>query len=330
MGVYDQAQSPRVAQRSGLEQPGIRLVYLDELPEIAYKGQIIYNGTNDYLLVYDGVAWQTIGDQSGSRLFVQAADPALTPQNAVTDGDQWFNTSTGILLVWDGFGWAEPVIPEDAVGEDQLAEDSITGKHTIMGSVIIGTNFFTADPNEFDTYMQIIQDANGGNIYFHYGLGEAYKGFLNPQADGSRPKVTMSSGTMSSDSSHAAQIRLYGAFAGGAGKKIELNADTYMNGNLLSTSSRRYKDDIVDLPYTREEILSLRPVEYTFIQTGERNVGFIAEEAEEAGLHRFVIKVDGQTEAFNYPAYTAALQKVCIDQQAQIDDLERRLSQLEG
>lgn len=337
MGVYDQAQSTRLAQRTGLEQPGIRLVYLEELPEIAYRGQLIYNGTSDYLLVYDGAAWQTIGDQSGSRLFVQSATPT-----GAGEGDQWYSPTTGLLLVFDGASWVEPALPEDSVGAYQIIADSITTNELAANAIttaelaadaitakhsIVSAAYYTALDGP---RMTIANDPAGGVIRFYYGMGEALSGFINPVQDGSRPKLHLSSGTMAPGGGNSAQLELFGAFAGGAGKKAAFNCDLFINGSTAVTSSRRYKEDIQDLTYDRDQILSLRPVEYTRKDSGERNVGFIAEEAEEAGLHRFVIKVDGQVEAFNYPAYTAALQQVCIEQQADIDHLTARLEALEA
>lgn len=332
MGVYDQAQSQRVAQRTGIEQPGIRLVYLEDLPEIAYRGQLIYNGTSDFLLIYDGVAWQTIGDQSSNRLFVQSADPQVTPSNAVTEGDQWYSPTTGLLVVWDGTMWAEPAIPEDAVGEAQIADEAITSKHTIQGARIIGTNFFTADPDVAETYMQIVQDANGGNIYFNYGIGETFNGFLNPKADGSRPMVQLSSGNMSPSAGGSAQLKLYGAFSGGAGKKAEFNCDLYMNGDLVSTSSRRYKENIELIPYVAKDLLQLEPKVFNRIGEVKQEVGFIAEEAEELGLEAWVFR-DPETdsvEAFSYVNWVVALQQICREQQDQIDRMEDRLAALEA
>lgn len=337
MGVYDQAQSPRIGQKTGLEQPGIRLVYLEELPEIAYKGQIIYNGTSDYLLVYDGAAWQTIGDQSGTRLFVQSAPPV-----GMGEGDQWYSPATGLLLVFDGVNWVEPALPEDSVGAEQIIPSSITAEEMAADSItagelaadaitakhsIVSANFYTALDGP---RMTIANDPAGGVIRFYYGMGEALSGFINPVQDGSRPKLHFSSGTMAPGGGNSAQLELFGAFSGGAGKKASFNCDLYINGNTAVTSSRRYKEEIEELEWLPEQILELRPVQYRRKDTGERNVGFIAEEAEELGMHELVLKVDGKVEAFNYPAYTAALQKVVRAQEERIRSLEERLDALES
>jgi hypothetical protein len=339
MSGYDQAQSQRLAQRNGVEQPGIRLVYLEDLPEIAYRGQLIYNGTSDQLMVYDGDAWQTAGDNSGSRLFVQAADPLIA--ESVGEGDQWYSTTTGILQVFNGSAWVEPALPEDSVGTYQIIADSITANELAANSItttelaadaitakhsIISATYYTSLSG---TRLVIQNDSSGGIIRFHYDAGEALSGFINPAMDGSRPKLHLSSGSMASGGENSAQLQLFGAFSGGSGKKAEFNCNLFVEGVAVS-SSRRYKTEIEDLDYTVEQILALRPVSYRRKDSGVKSIGFIAEDAEELGMTEVVISEDGQVEAFNYPAYTAALQKVVQVQEERIRSLEERLEALEA
>jgi hypothetical protein len=52
-----------------------------------------------------------------------------------------------------------------------------------------------------------------------------------------------------------------------------------------NTSSRRYKRDIIDMPYDTSAILKTRPVEYTSIYDDKRYVGFIAEEVNDCDTH---------------------------------------------
>jgi hypothetical protein len=109
------------------------------------------------------------------------------------------------------------------------------------------------------------------------------------------------------------------------------------------SSSIRYKKNVRDLTYTKEQILSLRPVHYQnkFMEPQDepQYAGFIAEEVAEAGLDDFVIygRVDEEgnekepvIETFDYNHFTAALLKVAQEQQAEIDDLRSRLEALEA
>jgi hypothetical protein len=351
--TYDHAQDPRLGQHSGMENPGIRLVYTEDLPEVAYKGQLIYNADTDLLSVHDGVAWQPIGDSSASRTFVSTADPAATPSNAVVDGDIWLDPADGYLQVWvDGTGWVDPSLLPDSVGDEELQEDAITFKHTIYGSQIIGSVFYTADPELYSTYIQMNQDANGGIIYFVYGIGETFRGFINPRNEAGRPMLHFSSGTEFANGTGSCQLKMYGAYDTGAGKKAELNSDLYIEGKAFIattgttglgttlvlhegevkrvSSALKYKRDVELLPYTKAELLKLRPVTFGFRAEPGQGVGFIADEADELGLDAWVITEDGEVESFRYAEWSAALQQICIEQQHEIDDLTARLERLEA
>jgi hypothetical protein len=116
----------------------------------------------------------------------------------------------------------------------------------------------------------------------------------------------------------------------GNGGKISRGAAT--------PSSIVYKKNVTDYSYTKEQILSLRPVHYELRnaepQDEPRYSGFIAEEVAEAGLMDFVVhkRVDeegnpipNKVHGFDYMHFTAALLKVSQEQQVEIDDLRARL-----
>lgn len=100
------------------------------------------------------------------------------------------------------------------------------------------------------------------------------------------------------------------------------------------SSSRRYKSNITDLPHDVETLLSLRPVEFNGLNAlddpNRRFTGFIAEEAHDLGLSRWV-EYDAETgavESFAYPAWTAALQKIVRHQASQITTLTDQITTL--
>ena len=74
-------------------------------------------------------------------------------------------------------------------------------------------------------------------------------------------------------------------------------------------SSLRYKKDIQDLKYeTYKNILNLTPVSFKWKETNKNSIGFIAEEAHELGLNKFVTyNIHGQPEAINYKLLTVAI-----------------------
>lgn len=118
-------------------------------------------------------------------------------------------------------------------------------------------------------------------------------------------------------------------------------ASTY--GRLaISTSSRRYKENIVPLGIDPETVLALEPKTFTRKDEADQDnppiyPGFIAEEAADLGLHGWVTPdQDGKPEQFAYATWCVA-QQVVLRQQAdqiktlntQVADLTARLEKLE-
>lgn len=89
--TYDQAQSPRLGQRSPVESTYVRMFTGGELPEAAWPGQLIFRLDEQILQVYDGDAWQDVtGGDVGQLTFVGSSVPV-----AQSIGDIWYNTADG-------------------------------------------------------------------------------------------------------------------------------------------------------------------------------------------------------------------------------------------
>ena len=87
--TYDQAQSPRLGQRTPVESTYVRMFSGGEVPEAAWPGQIIYINEEQILQIYNGTAWEDIaGGTVGQLTFVGSDIP--TSQSV---GDVWFNTA---------------------------------------------------------------------------------------------------------------------------------------------------------------------------------------------------------------------------------------------
>ena len=125
-----------------------------------------------------------------------------------------------------------------------------------------------------------------------------------------------------------------GIYSGGtvtityAGVNVTANTPLYWNNSNgqvgINTSSRKYKTDIVSLTKKQAEIaLKLNPVEYTRIETGERELGFIAEEVKEAGLGLIVPEIDGEVITVDYAKLSVIAIAMIKELKSEIDTLKK-------
>lgn len=124
-------------------------------------------------------------------------------------------------------------------------------------------------------------------------------------------------------------------YLGGSGRRyVHVGNGGVLDKGEAASSSERYKKNIETLTYTKEQVLSLRPVHYSLrdeykIETDrDRFAGFIAEEAAVAGLEDFVIYEDGVVESFDYAHFTAAQQVVLRAHDEEIAELKSELDEL--
>jgi hypothetical protein len=131
-------------------------------------------------------------------------------------------------------------------------------------------------------------------------------------------------------------IRDDGAFYTGAASLSPYNLTTAAAANLVvaadyylyrSTSSARYKKNIVDYDRGLAAAMSLRPVYYEGkgeIDEGKRFAGFVAEEVYDSGLTEFVVlDEEGKPDALHYGNMTALLASA-------IKELGERLKRIEA
>lgn len=131
-------------------------------------------------------------------------------------------------------------------------------------------------------------------------------------------------------------IRDDGAFYTGQASLSPYNLTTAAAANLVvaadyylyrSTSSARYKKNIVDYDRGLDAVMSLRPVYYEGkgeIDDGKKFAGFIAEEVYDSGLTEFVVlDEDGKPDALHYGNMTALLASA-------IKEIGQRLARIEA
>lgn len=101
-----------------------------------------------------------------------------------------------------------------------------------------------------------------------------------------------------------------------------------------STSSLKYKKDVIDYDKGLAEIMQMRSVYYkgTSEMDGDKQfAGLIAEEIEELGLNEFVqYAEDGTPDALAYDHMVAILVKGMQEQQAQIEELKAEIDELKA
>jgi len=105
-----------------------------------------------------------------------------------------------------------------------------------------------------------------------------------------------------------------------------------------SASSLRYKDKIQDLKEDFYKILNVKPKSFVFKASGIPDIGYIAEDFDEAGLKKLVAyNQDGQPESVKYDKISLYIIEVLKDQQkviarlkAENEALRQRLENIEN
>jgi hypothetical protein len=96
------------------------------------------------------------------------------------------------------------------------------------------------------------------------------------------------------------------------------------------SSSRRYKKDIQPLKDNFEKILDVEPKSFIDKASGERNIGFIAEELEDAGLDNLVIERDGRPDAIKYQLISVYLLEMIKEVKKENQELRKEMEELKS
>jgi len=90
------------------------------------------------------------------------------------------------------------------------------------------------------------------------------------------------------------------------------------------SSSLRYKSNVADLDHGLDTVAHLRPVAFDWKGTGESDLGFVAEEVDQATPLLATRNAEGQIEGVKYDRISAVLVKAVQEQQEQIAELKAR------
>lgn len=271
---------------------------------------------------YDNVVTGTItGGTTGSNNGIRLAEP--TGHSVwVTSDSVWLTTGGGVSGAYLYVSKNSGILMG---GSSPIAMNA--GVRITKGENISGNNSSTQGPlvvNDGSYYMKF--DGNELSSYTSGGSGATL--FLN--GSGSDGAVTLGSG--------GGDVRAPNAYGRVYAGSIALRIGD--NGTLAtSTSSRRFKQNIEPMLFDIDSVLSMEPKQFKYIalvdEMGENDaplsVGFIAEDAVDAGLNEFVhYDANGEVFAFDYANYVIALQAVARYQSSQIIQLSDRLSILES
>jgi len=102
--------------------------------------------------------------------------------------------------------------------------------------------------------------------------------------------------------------------------------------NEISTcsSSLRYKNNVANLNLGLDAIAQLRPVTFNWKDSGQADLGFVAEEVNQVTPLLTTLNAQGQIEGVKYDRITAVLVKGMQEQQQQIVDLKAQNASLEA
>lgn len=139
MSEFDQAQSPRLGQRTPYEGTTVRQFTGEELPEVSVDGQIIFRKDTNILQVYseEDAAWQDVaGGEAEQLTYVGDTAPPTPPAK---ENDLWYDTAHGHKLWYhDGLDWTEALLGTEAFEpEVQEALTTAVDAHVIANQATV-------------------------------------------------------------------------------------------------------------------------------------------------------------------------------------------------
>lgn len=181
--VYDQAQSPRLGQRTPVESTYVQIFDVDpstptaDLVEAAYPGMLIYRTDTSQLYVFNAEqdAWQDVaGGVAGHLTFVGPSPPVA---NLI--GDTWFDDDDGYKqYVWDGDSW------EVALGQTvthTVTEYAVNASETVAPTTGWSVNTPTRAPGTFIWVRTTTTKNDGSTSTTNPALMTGNTGVAGPQ-----------------------------------------------------------------------------------------------------------------------------------------------------
>lgn len=300
------------------------------------------------LHVYSGSAGAVTADASADDLVIEGSSTTgisiLNPDNATgyfmfgspTEAagmyaDWTYNTGVGRIGT-NKVGATLALRADDTVTNLTLSGASGSELATFAGKVGIGTT----------SPSQLLHVAGSGNIAIKLDStstgGDAWRILSNDntssQGGGSLAFYNEDTATYAFKIDSSGYI-YNPSMLGSASANSDVRFNTSDGLIYYQTSSRRYKENIQDLPSMLDKVNALRPVTFDEISTGESCYGLIAEEVFEQIPELVNLKeVEGydepQPDNIPYSMLSIFLLKAIQEQQTVINDLKARIETLEG
>jgi hypothetical protein len=162
------------------------------------------------------------------------------------------------------------------------------------------------------------KSASPYDVTIHSGSSDALQcpntGFVRLNHSGSQKLVTSSTG-------------------------VSVTGDFVASGNVTAYSDRKKKKNIRDLESATTYLNFINPKRFAWKDTEKEDIGFIAQDVEEAGLHEFVSNSpvynaetaleEGTVKTLDYGKMVSVLWKAVQEQQETIEKLTSRINDLE-
>lgn len=187
-----------------------------------------------------------------------------------------------------GIGITNPTHPLEVVGNTSSPSGpalKLRGRPTNEAAKITFTN-------NADTTEHAVITGSSAELYVYHGTK------LNLDAPIYLPGLTSGAGTHFVKWSSTSKILTY------------------------DTSSLRYKENVADIPYGLNCIKLLSPKVFTYKTTGDKDIGFIAEEMREVVPEIVSLDAEGKPDAISYDRLTAVLCKAIQELTTKVEALE--------
>jgi hypothetical protein len=223
-----------------------------------------------------------------------------------------------------GLGTTNTIGSNTAIGSQTLVQNTTGYRNTAIGYLAGST---TANP---DVVGPGITTGNN-NIFIGAIAGPTVGNLTNATAIGANVKVGASNTMIFGNSSvvgwgfGAQPASCCDAILVGTGPTNGNGATLGLTGTWNDVSDSTKKYNVNSIQYGLEEIMKLRPVNYQWKGTGEKDLGFLAQQVK-AVLPEIVHGEDGNM-TLTYSHITAVLTKAMQEQQQQIETLKALLQE---